>query len=119
VIYGVETVFILGTALLASALHVYYRDIRYLVESGLVVLFWLTPILYPADVVRHSVPELVYRVYILNPLAGCISAARRAILDGTGPDPESFGVAIVMSITVFAMGVAVFQVLQKQFADYT
>lgn len=116
-VFAVEVVFLLGVALLASAMNVYYRDVRYLVESGLTVLFWLSPVFYPVSAVRGSVPALLYRVYMFNPLVGCIEGARNAILLQRPPGAETFGVAAAVAVATLAAGLAVFTVLQKQFAD--
>jgi ABC-type polysaccharide/polyol phosphate export permease len=41
--------FTLGTSLLASALHVRFRDVRFLVQASLLVWIYVTPILYPKE----------------------------------------------------------------------
>src|SRR6266536_2109641 len=44
---AVVIVFTVGTALLASALNVRFRDVEHLLEIALLAWFWLTPIVYP------------------------------------------------------------------------
>jgi ABC-type polysaccharide/polyol phosphate export permease len=39
--------FCLALTLCLSALHVYFRDVRYMIQAGLLVLFYLTPVAYP------------------------------------------------------------------------
>ena len=119
VIYAVEFIFIVGVSMITSALNVYYRDMRYLVESGMTLLFWLTPVFYPLDLIRRNLPAFVYHAYLLNPLAGCVDASRRVVLEAMPPDPVIFGVAAGVAAMTAAVGVALFGALQKRFADFT
>ncbi len=116
-IYLVELVFLVGAAYLLSALNVFYRDVLYLVQSGLTVMFWFTPIFYALPMVRTNLPEPLYYVYLLNPLAGCIDASRRVVLEGRGPDPLAFGVATAVAIVTLLIGLRVFIRREGQFAE--
>lgn len=51
--------------LVLSALHVYFRDVRYLVQAALLVLFYVTPVAYPQRTVGHLGPWMDF-----NPLTG-------------------------------------------------
>lgn len=119
-VFAVEWVFILGLAFVCSAMNVYYRDVLYIVESVLRVMFWFTPIFYALKMVRVSLTNLhpaLYYVYLLNPLAGCIDASRAAVLDGRGPDWQSFGVAIGVAAVTFVFGTLFFERVKKNFTD--
>lgn len=118
VILMVLTVFIIGMALIVSSLNVFFRDIRYIVESGLAVLFWFTPIFYPLSMAHENLPKPVYFVAILNPLAGCISSARNVLIRGIPPDQISFTMAAVMAVVVLLLGQYIFRKVQNHFADY-
>ncbi len=48
----IETLLITGISLIVSSLQVKYRDIRYIIEVLLLIIFYLTPIFYPVDLVR-------------------------------------------------------------------
>lgn len=117
VILVVELVFVLGLGMLTSALNVYFRDVRYLTENGLAVLFWLSPVFYPLTAVTEYSRWWVGLTYQLNPLAGCIDAMRRAILYAQAPDPLAFGMAIGIAIAFFVGGLLVFKKMEKAFAD--
>lgn len=71
-IYGV------ALAILLSALNVYLRDVEYLVEVGLLVFFWASPIVYSWSYVvdagvRSNLPWLEW-VYLLNPISNAMLA---------------------------------------------
>jgi lipopolysaccharide transport system permease protein len=118
----VEIVFILGVTLIFSALNVYFRDIEYLVQSGMVVLFWFTPIFYTMATARErltaSFSPRLYTVFLLNPLVGCVDAIRQAILYHSAPEPVSFLVACVVAAAMLVLGVFMFGRLHRDFADF-
>jgi lipopolysaccharide transport system permease protein len=115
---GVQLVFTLGLAFITSSLHVYYRDMMYIVESGLTILFWLTPIFYSLDFIYTKLPTWLYGLYILNPLCGSIHMSRLSILQQGQPDVIAAGIALCVSLATFVTGVIMFQTLQRRFADY-
>ena len=60
-------------AIVLSALHVYFRDVRYLVQAALLVWLYLTPVIYPLDAIggaRHLVEA--------NPMTGVVELYRAA-----------------------------------------
>lgn len=79
--------FALGLGLLLAAGNVFLRDITYLVEVGLLLLFWMTPIVYDWTKVRtslvdqHSLSSL-FEVYLANPVANVVLAFQRALWPG-------------------------------------
>lgn len=86
-----------GTALgiLLSALNVYLRDIQYLVEVAMLILFWVSPIVYSyrfvADAVaRAGLGAWATEVYLANPVTIAVLAFQKAFWIA-GDDP---GVAV-------------------------
>ncbi len=113
-VWACEVVFVCGLALLCSSLNVYVRDMRYVIESANVVLFWMVPIFYPFSVV----PAKYREIYQLNPVAALVLASRNILLDGI-PPPTSLLLKLVASSTlVFAAGFTVFRALRRRFYDY-
>jgi ABC-type polysaccharide/polyol phosphate export permease len=124
-----------GVGLLVAALTVFYRDVQYVVESLLTILFWLSPILYLTDYRTLSAPRLnaageriaastleargewLYYVYHLNPLSGILEAYRSVLYHGRSPDLYSFGVAAVMTVVIGYFGVKSFWKHERNFAD--
>jgi lipopolysaccharide transport system permease protein len=117
VLLGVELGVVLGCALILSALNVYYRDMLYLVQSGLTILFWFTPIFYPLSIVKTSLNPWVYQIYLLNPLAGIIDSFRQVVLRGQAPDGLALGISAGMAVLLLALGWAIFSRKERHFAD--
>ena len=111
--------FVIGLSMITSALNVFYRDTEYLVGSIFTIMFWLTPIFYPLQKIHESLPDWCYALYLFNPMAGCINTARRAILQSAAPDAVALGMAAAVAVTAFALGVTLFETMQRRFADYT
>jgi lipopolysaccharide transport system permease protein len=83
---------LLLTATLASvlaALHVYFRDIRYLVQAGLLLFFYLTPVFYPLS----RAPAALATIVKVNPISGVIELYRAATV---GADAH-YGVAVAIT----------------------
>jgi ABC-type polysaccharide/polyol phosphate export permease len=113
-VWGFEVVFVCGLSLLFAGLNVYIRDIRYVVESFNLVLFWLVPIFYRFD----NIPARFHQFYQLNPVAALVLASRNILLDGKAP-PESLLIKLaVSSVAMFFAGLGVFRLLRKRFYDY-
>lgn len=116
-IFLIELAFSCGAALIFSLLNVYYRDTLYLVQSGLTILFWLTPVFYPLSLAHQNLPKALYGIYIMNPLAFCIDGARKAILFNTAPDTVALIFAAVIAAVSLVAGLALYSRYQHNFAD--
>ncbi|MGF2075400.1 ABC transporter permease, partial [Enterococcus casseliflavus] len=77
VVWGLFLLFIIGMVLATSALNVYVRDMRYVVESTNTILFWLVPIFYGGEMIK---PEFV-EIYSLNPIAAIVQATRDILME--------------------------------------
>jgi ABC-type polysaccharide/polyol phosphate export permease len=113
VLVVLQLVFVCGMSLLSSSLDVYYRDMRYIVESANLVLFWLCPIFYGFEDIR---PGYAW-VYELNPIAAVILITRRILLYGQGPGLTIWKMTAVSLVTL-AIGFFVFRRIKQDFSDY-
>ena len=87
-------------AVVLGVVNVLFQDTQHLVEVGLQMLFYLTPIMYPAELMRKR--SLGWFIDF-NPLAALLELIRSPLLSGQIPPPLAMGVA---SVTVLALAVA-------------
>lgn len=66
---------------LLSMLHVYSRDVRYLVQAGMLVLFYATPVIYFLKGTGgvKALPEGLVPYVLANPLTGVVQLNRLAL----------------------------------------
>lgn len=127
---SVILVLLFGSALglFLSAVNVYLRDVQYLVEVGLLILFWASPIVYSysfvADAItRAHLPGWFTELYLANPLTVAILAFQKAMwLGGTAatypPNLElRLAVMALVSLVLIWIAQRIFARLQGNFAQ--
>lgn len=98
-------VFSLGITLVLSVFAVYFRDLPNVVTVVLQIAYYATPILYPASMV----PENYKWIVDLNPLSSFINIFRLPIYEGVLPSLENYGIAVLLALTTFVLGLAIFR----------
>ncbi|HEX8924040.1 MAG TPA: ABC transporter permease [Patescibacteria group bacterium] len=112
-IFFIQQIFTLGLSLFFAASNLLYRDIQYLLSLILTLWLYLTPVIYPADIV----PERLRFIYQLNPMAVIINAYRQVILGNGIPKYSSLAIALIVSLLSLIIGLAYFKSREKIFAD--
>lgn len=112
-IMAVEYVLALGIAMLSSALTVYFRDLEHIL--GIVTMAWqyLTPIMYPMDIV----PEEFLPVFYANPMTPIIVAYRDILYYKKIPEISTLLHASILGIAILLLGNIVFTRLQRDFVE--
>jgi lipopolysaccharide transport system permease protein len=102
----------LGLGLVAAALNVFYRDIKYIIALGIQIWFYASPIIYPVS----SVPSHLRSIYFLNPMAGVLESYRAVILRQELPG-EYFLLSAGIAAACLLFGYWFFKRVEFQFAD--
>ncbi len=103
----------LGGAWLVASLGVFIRDTAQVL--GLVLMAWLylTPIIYPEQVV----PARFRPALELNPFTPLVRSYRRALLEGAQPDWQGLAYTAAFALAAFLLGYWWFARTRKNFAD--
>lgn len=112
VLLSVTVVLTLGCSLWAAALSVKYRDIRHVLPFVLQVWFFVTPVIYPLEVV----PEKWRWILFLNPMVGITEGIRDAVV-GRNFEWHEILIATGMTITIFLCSIHIFSRFEKSMAD--
>jgi ABC-2 type transport system permease protein len=80
-----------GMSLIFSVLNVRFRDTQFIVEVGLVLGFWLSPVLYPWTFAHQFLASLPFgaiwqQIYLLNPFGLVVMAAQQALWPPMGTE---------------------------------
>jgi lipopolysaccharide transport system permease protein len=105
----IQFIVTVGLSLMLSMVNAFFRDMEYIINVGISMLFWMTPIIYPIE----AVPEN-YRIYLtLNPLTYLISGWRDIFLSNTIKWPY-IGISLIIAILFFLTGWIIFKALDKK-----
>jgi lipopolysaccharide transport system permease protein len=114
VLWLFEVIFVCGLALLTSAINVYIRDVRYVVESVNTIMFWLVPIFYSFA----AIPDRYKPIYEINPVASVVNALRHILLEATAPPASTLIRLPVVSLLTLALGLLVFRRMKGAFYEH-
>lgn len=110
----IQIALMVGIMLFVSYLSMMIRDVPQLINIILQFMFYLTPILYPADLIPDQFRGLV----VLNPLAILVDAYRDVILYNHAPDFVSLYYPTVLAGVLLYTGYMFFKKYERQVADY-
>ena len=115
VIVLIQTVLSFGLGLLLAAVNVYFRDTQQLVDVAILAWFFVTPIIYPLDIIKNSTLKLVLQ--IVNPMAGLVVAYQHVLYSGDWPQLSLLAITALEAVLVLVVGALVFRRLSPAFAE--
>jgi lipopolysaccharide transport system permease protein len=112
-VVALQVVFTAGLALVLATAYVYARDTRHLLEIGLQIWFWATPVVYSAALV----PETLRAWFQWNPMAQFVTSYHAIVYDGRTPSLATFGILLLCAVAAGMAGLLVFDRHQRRFAE--
>jgi ABC-type polysaccharide/polyol phosphate export permease len=104
--------FTAALGLVLGALYVYFRDVKFMVQAALLVLFYATPIVYPTSSLRQAGAWLDF-----NPFTGIAGLFQRAAVGAHAPSGRALAVSLVTTVVLSIIAVAVHRRHDRLFVD--
>jgi len=105
--------FTIGLSFIVSTATVFYRDVRHFVEILLMLLFWLTPIIYDIETIPQSLRSVIY----LNPQSFFILSYQDVLYRQAAPESSRFLILILLTSVSLLIGYRVSHSYKAQFAE--
>ena len=104
-------IFSLGVGLVLAALVVRFRDIMHLYSVFITALMYLTPVIYPMNIL----PEMIKKIVLLNPITNYLIMFRDVMLNNAFPDLTYLIIGIIEAMVALVIGLYVFYKSQDEF----
>jgi ABC-type polysaccharide/polyol phosphate export permease len=108
-----QAILTFGLGCFAATVVTFVRDSAHAITILLTVVFYATPIVYPASLV----PQRLHWMLSANPLAHLVEWYRRAFTLHVAPDPSSVLYLVVLSGAAVVLGGSLFLRARPHFAD--
>jgi ABC-type polysaccharide/polyol phosphate export permease len=107
-------IFTLGMTFFFAVANVFYRDVAHILQIVLSAWFYLTPIIYPLDLM----PAKYHWIFKLNPIIYVINGFRLAVYYGQLPKAQSIVASFVCAFISLFIGFSLFRKYQDNFVFY-
>jgi lipopolysaccharide transport system permease protein len=103
----------LGLGIVISSLTTKYRDLRFLVQFGVQLLMYATPVILPIS----SIPQRFQWIILANPMTPVVEIFRYAFLGAGTVNLPSLGYSFGFMLVVIFIGMVIFNRVEATFMD--
>ena len=103
----------LGFGMIISSLTTKYRDLTFLIQFGIQLLMYGTPVIYPLS----AIPEKYQWIVEANPMTSIIESFRYMFLGEGSFSWQALGYTTVFTIVLMFLALIVFNKTEKNFMD--
>jgi len=104
-VLAIQILFSAGLGITVGVLNVFFRDIGQLFAVALQLWFWVTPVVYPINILPSFFQELVK----FNPMTNLIGAYQGILVNGQWPDWYSLWPVTLLSVLLCWWGAHLFR----------
>jgi homopolymeric O-antigen transport system permease protein len=102
---AIQYVFTLALAVVLGMLTVRYRDLQHLLANMITLWFFLTPVLYPVNMV----PESFHPLLFANPMTPIVLAYHDAMYHGQFPNLRMLGASALVAVVLLAVSLRLYE----------
>lgn len=113
IIIIIQYILQLGLSFIFSSITVYVRDVEYLLNVFMMLMFYLCPIVYAADMI----PDKYLPIFKLNPMFHIIEYYRTILYDKQIPELSGVFILFIICLIILIIGYLIFQKCKKRFAE--
>lgn len=112
-VFLVQQVLAYALGFLAALLGVLLRDVREMVNVGMQLWFWLTPVVYVVTIL----PEQFRLFFYLNPMVYVMDAYRAIVLYQQPPGWQGLAVVMVLAAACLALALWLYRRMERDIRD--
>lgn len=109
----IQYIISLSIIFILSGVEIYVKDIEYIVNFVIMMLFYLTPILYSIDMI----PAKLQWIIKLNPMSHLINAYRDIFLYHNIPNMKNLSILLAIGLVLLVITYKLFKKMEKGFAE--
>lgn len=113
IIVLIQYILQLGLAFIFSSITVYVRDVEYLLNVFMMLMFYLCPIVYSANMI----PSKLLPLFKLNPMFHIIGYYRSILYYKEFPNMLNVFLLFVVCVGIMIVGYLIFRKCKKRFAE--
>ena len=113
IIFAIQYILTLGLSLLCSFWYLFFKDLKHMLEVGLTIVFYATPIFYPLTMV----PEKYRLIYSINPFSSLVVSYQNVVIFGKNPSFFDLIFPLLAGIVIFYLSYSYFILLEDNFAE--
>jgi homopolymeric O-antigen transport system permease protein len=113
VLIVIQLLLVFGLVMPLATISVFYADVQHALPVALMLLFYASPVFYPATMV----PDALRPLYFANPIAGLLTLYHTVLYEGRFPSRALLGGMAAASAVIFLAGYALFNRYKNVFAE--
>lgn len=106
-------IFTIGLGLIVASINVIYRDIQHFTEIIFMAWFYITPVVYSADMIPEGLSAIIY----INPVTVYIESIRCVVLYNQFPNLLYISLMLFNAILFLIIGEIIFSKIEYRFAE--